>query len=132
MTQSFPIFRLVEEANDLAPDVLATRLLLVHDPGGGGEDNVAELTGRQEPYHPLLEVRKTDVVARRDDTSLVQAVCELTPRQPRPRGPRLTGRSAEQQFSRSGGRQPPRTRQCSLRDELATCCGRLNVRRHGV
>lgn len=68
---------LVEEADDLARDVLATGLLVVHDAGRGGEDNVAELTGREELDNPLLELAETDVVAGGDDTALVEAAVEL-------------------------------------------------------
>lgn len=64
---------LVEEANDLASNVLATGLLVVHDTSRGGEDDIAELTGRQKLDNPLLELGETDVVAGRDDTALVQA-----------------------------------------------------------
>ena len=68
---------LVEEADDLARDVLATGLLLVHDAGRGGEDNVAELTGGKELDNPLLELVEADVVAGGDDTALVEAAVEL-------------------------------------------------------
>ena len=64
---------LVEEAGDLARDVLATGLLVVHDTGRGGEDDVAELTVGQELDNPLLELREADVVAGGDDTALVEA-----------------------------------------------------------
>jgi hypothetical protein len=68
---------LVEEANDLAGNVLASGLLVVHDTGRGGQDDVAELTSRKELDNPLLELRKADVVAGRDDTGLVEAAVEL-------------------------------------------------------
>jgi hypothetical protein len=64
---------LVEEANDLASNVLAASLLVIHDTSRGGEDDIAELTGRQKLDNPLLELGETDVVAGRDDTALVQA-----------------------------------------------------------
>jgi hypothetical protein len=64
---------LVEETNDLARYVLAAGLLLVHDSGRGGEDNVAELTGREELDNPLLELAEADVVAGGNDTALVEA-----------------------------------------------------------
>lgn len=70
-------YRLVEETDDLAGDVLSPGLLVVHDTGGGGEDNVTELTRRQELLDPLLHVTELDVVAGRDDASLVQAAVEL-------------------------------------------------------
>ena len=69
--------RLVEEANDLASNVLPPGLLVVHDTGRGGEDDVAELTRGKELDNPLLEVAELDVVAGRDDTSLVQAAVQL-------------------------------------------------------
>jgi len=68
---------LVEETDDLAGDVLATGLLVVHDAGRGGEDNVAELTGGEELDNPLLELAEADVVAGGDDTALVEAAVEL-------------------------------------------------------
>merc|ERR1712176_445305 len=52
--------RLVEETDDLAGDVLSPGLLVVHDTSGGGEDNVTELTRRQELDDPLLEVTELD------------------------------------------------------------------------
>lgn len=57
--------------------MLATGLLVVHDTGGGGEDDVAELTGREQLDNPLLELGETDVVAGRDDTGLVETAVEL-------------------------------------------------------
>lgn len=35
---------LVKETNDLPRDVLSSSLLVVHDTGASGQDNVAELT----------------------------------------------------------------------------------------
>jgi len=57
--------------------VLATGLLVVHDTGRGGQDDIAELTGGQQLDNPLLEIGETDVVAGRDDTGLVEAAVEL-------------------------------------------------------
>lgn len=50
---------------------------MVHDTSRGGEDNVTELTGRKELDNPLLHVAELDVVAGRDDTSLVEAAVKL-------------------------------------------------------
>ena len=68
---------LVEEAEDLASDVLPPGLLVVHDAGGGGEDDAAELTRGEELDDPLLEVAELDVVAGADDAGLVEAAVEL-------------------------------------------------------
>jgi hypothetical protein len=57
--------------------VLSSSLLVIHDTGRGGENDVAELTRRQQLDNPLLEIRKSDVVAGRDDTGLVEAAVEL-------------------------------------------------------
>lgn len=65
--------RLVEEAEDLASNMLSPGLLVVHDTSGGGKDDVTELTGWEELDNPLLEVTELDVVAWADDTGLVQA-----------------------------------------------------------
>ena len=57
--------------------MLSPGLLVVHDTGRGGQDDVAELTRGQQLNNPLLEIGETDVVAGRDDTSLVQAAVQL-------------------------------------------------------
>jgi hypothetical protein len=57
--------------------VLATGLLVVHDTGRGGQDDVTELTGRQQLDNPLLQVGQADVVAGGDDSGLVQAAIQL-------------------------------------------------------
>lgn len=64
---------LVEEADDLARDVLAPGLLVIHDASRGGQDNVAELTGGQQLDNPLLHITELHVVARVDNAGLVQA-----------------------------------------------------------
>ena len=50
---------------------------MVHDTSRGGQDNVTELTGRKELDNPLLHIAELDVVARGDDTSLVEAAVKL-------------------------------------------------------
>lgn len=57
--------------------MLAAGLLVVHDTSGGGQDDETELTGREELLNPLLHVLELDVVAGRDDTSLVETAVEL-------------------------------------------------------
>jgi hypothetical protein len=69
--------RLVEESKDLARNVLASRLLVVHDTSRGRKDDVAELTRRQQLDNPLLKLNQADVEARADDASLVQAAVQL-------------------------------------------------------
>lgn len=53
--------------------MLPPGFLVIHDAGRGGKDNVTELTRWQQLHNPLLKVIELDVVARRDDASLVDA-----------------------------------------------------------
>lgn len=57
--------------------MLSPGLLVVHDASGGSQDNIAELTRRKQLDNPLLEVTDANVVAGRDDTSLVETAVEL-------------------------------------------------------
>ena len=68
---------LVEEAEELASNVLAAGLLVVHDTSGGGQDDVAELTRGEQLDGPLLEVAELDGVAGVDDTALVETAAGL-------------------------------------------------------
>jgi hypothetical protein len=68
---------LVEETENLSSNVLPAGLLVVHDTSRGGEDDVTELTRGQQLDNPLLHVAELDVVAGRDDTSLVDAAVKL-------------------------------------------------------
>lgn len=74
---------LVEEANDLASNVLATGLLVVHDTSRGGEHDETELTSREQLDNPLLKLSQADVVAGGDDTALVEATNTVSERTPR-------------------------------------------------
>jgi hypothetical protein len=65
------VLGLVEEPNDLTCNVLSSRLLVVHNTGGCGEDDVAELTRWQELDDPLLHVNELNVIAGADDACLV-------------------------------------------------------------
>ena len=57
--------------------MLSARFVMVHDAGRGGEDDVPELTRRQQLGDPLFELVELDVVARRDAACLVDAAREL-------------------------------------------------------
>ena len=51
---------------------------MVHDSGRSCQDDVAELTRRQQLNDPLLEVRYTNIVPWRDDACLVDAIAEIS------------------------------------------------------
>jgi hypothetical protein len=68
---------LVEESNDLACDMLSSCLLMVHNASACRQDNVAELSTWQQLHHPFFQISQLNVVAWRDDTSLVEAAIEL-------------------------------------------------------
>ena len=70
------IYALVEEANDLSGNVLASCLLMVHDTSRSSEHDVSKLTGWQQLDNPLLEFGQADVVAWGDNTSLVETITE--------------------------------------------------------
>ena len=68
---------LVEVAKDLAGHVFPTGLLVVHDTGRGGEDDLAERTGGEEEGNPVLDSVNGNVETGRDDTGLVKTTVEL-------------------------------------------------------
>ena len=53
---------LVEETEHLATDLLAPRLLVIHDTVRGGEHNHAEETRGEETADPVLDVRVREIV----------------------------------------------------------------------
>ena len=57
--------------------MLAASLLVVHDTGGGGQNDETELTRGKELDSPLLEVTELDGVAGVDDTALVETAVQL-------------------------------------------------------
>jgi len=71
------ISSLIKESNDLSGNVFPSRLLVVHNTGGSGENDVTELTRWKELDDPFLEVRQANVISGGDDTSLVQAAVQL-------------------------------------------------------
>lgn len=57
--------------------MLATSLLVVHDTGGGSDDDVTELAGRKKVPQPGLELADGHIVAGADDSTLVDASQKL-------------------------------------------------------
>ena len=57
--------------------MLALGLFVVHDAVGGGEDDLAELSGGKDLGDELFEVLKLEVVSGGDDTALVETTVEL-------------------------------------------------------
>lgn len=68
---------LVDERQDLSTDVLSPGLLVVHDTGRGGEDDLSERSSGEEQVDPVLDLRQLNVESRRDDSSLVDSTVEL-------------------------------------------------------
>lgn len=50
---------------------------MIHDARAGGENDVAELTRWKQLDNPFLHVWKSDVVAGRNDTGLVESAVQL-------------------------------------------------------
>jgi hypothetical protein len=57
--------------------VLSSSLLVVHDTGRGGQDDLTERTGGQQEGDPVLDGVQGDVESGRDNTGLVQSTVEL-------------------------------------------------------
>jgi hypothetical protein len=76
-THKLPERKLVEETKDLATGLAATSLVVVHDTSGGGEDDVTELTSREDVGDPLLDIIEGNIEAGGDNTALVDATVEV-------------------------------------------------------
>lgn len=120
---ALPRAALVEETQDLAGDVLPSGGVVVHDAGGRGQDDVAELTGGEELRDPFLEIGDLDVVSGADDAALVEAETAMSAARGglgqgekgrRREKESLTVQSAEPRSCRFGGHLRPRTRRRSL------------------
>ena len=68
---------LIDITKDLASGMLLTGFLVIHDSVRGGENQVTELTGRQEVVDPLFNLSDSNVEARRDDSALVDATNQV-------------------------------------------------------
>jgi hypothetical protein len=75
----YPSFdkHLIEEAQDLACNVLPPRLLVIHDASASREDNKSELTRWEKFDYPFFHIAQLDVVAGADGAGLVDAAVEL-------------------------------------------------------
>lgn len=73
LEQQLSTASLVKEAQDLSSSLFASRLLVCHDTISGRDEDVSELTRRQQVHHPLLDLTDFDVESGRDDTALVDA-----------------------------------------------------------
>lgn len=112
---AYSLSLLVKEPNNLPSHVLTSRLFMVHNPWWGCKNNVPKLTRGQKLDDPFLEIAYTDVVSGGDDASFVQAVWKWLVKAQGFIWMRVhTGRWAEWQSCRTGGRRLLQTRQCSL------------------
>lgn len=68
---------LVEETEDLSSNVSSSGLLVVHDSGRSGQDDVTKLSRRQQVLDPLLHIINFDVESGRNDTTLVESAVQL-------------------------------------------------------
>jgi len=68
---------LIEEAENLAVNVLATSLHVVHDSIRSGQNQVSKLTRGQQVVDPLFDIVGLNVESRRNDSTLVETAIEL-------------------------------------------------------
>ena len=57
--------------------MLSPGLLVIHDAPGGGEDNVAELSGGQQVVGPLFDLSDGHVKSGGDHSALVQTTSQI-------------------------------------------------------
>lgn len=57
--------------------MLLSRLFVVHDSLGRGEDDESELARGEQVGGPLLQLLELDIITGRDDSALVDAAIEL-------------------------------------------------------
>ena len=69
--------RSVEETEDLTTDLSLSGLVLGDDTLVGGENDVTELSGREDGVAELLEVLELEVESGRDNTALVESSVEV-------------------------------------------------------
>ena len=69
--------QLIEKADHLSADVLASRFFVIHNALRGGQHDVTELTAGKQVASPHLDLVHLDIEARRDATALVEATNEV-------------------------------------------------------
>ena len=69
--------QLIEKADHLSADVLASRFFVIHNALRGGQHDVTELTAGKQVASPHLDLVHLDIEARRDATALVQTTNEI-------------------------------------------------------
>ena len=57
--------------------MLSLGFLVIHDPVGGGQDDLAKLSGGKDVVDKLLEVSNLEVVSGRDNAALVKSAIQL-------------------------------------------------------
>lgn len=69
--------QLIEKADHLSADVLASRFFVIHNALRGGQHDVTELTAGKQVAGPHLDLVHLDIEAGRDATALVQTTNEI-------------------------------------------------------
>jgi hypothetical protein len=67
----------IEETDDFASNVSFSALLMSEDTLGGGEDEMAELSGGENVVGPLFEIGKENIVSGRNDSAFIDSSDEL-------------------------------------------------------
>jgi len=69
--------KLIEKPEHLAPNLAASRFLVVHDPRRSRHDDGTEQTRRQQAPDPLLNVVVRQIISRGDDAELDESAVQL-------------------------------------------------------
>ena len=57
--------------------MLSPCLLMIHDPSTRGQNNITNASSWQKLVDPFLQIGKTNVESRGDDTAFIQTAVEL-------------------------------------------------------
>ena len=68
---------LIEKAKDFPSDMLPSSLFMIHDSSTRSKNNISNTSRRQQLIHPLLQIRKTDIKSRRNNTAFVKSSIKL-------------------------------------------------------
>jgi hypothetical protein len=50
---------------------------MIHNPSTGGKNNISNTSSRQKLIDPFLQIGKTNIETRRDDTAFVETTVKL-------------------------------------------------------
>jgi hypothetical protein len=68
---------LVKKSEDLSCNMFSSSLLMIHNSSARSQHNISDASRGQELINPLLQIRKSDVEARGNDSTFIQTSIQL-------------------------------------------------------